>query len=157
DAAEEAARQEPPKTQALSEDVERVAALIAKAQRPVIVTESAGRTPGAVSALIELAELMGIPVLEGRAASYANFPKSHPLHIGTNIAAIHKETDLALLIESRVPWYPPSNTPPSATIVSVSENPLKDHMVYQAMEADVYLEGDLEQSLRLLTATLKNL
>ncbi|AMN42081.1 thiamine pyrophosphate-dependent enzyme [Rhodoplanes sp. Z2-YC6860] len=146
---------EPPKTQALPEDVERVASLIAKAKSPVIFTESAGRTPGAMTALIELTELMGIPVLEGRAASYANFPKSHPLHLGTDIAAVHKETDLALLIESRVPWYPPGNTPPNATIVSVSENPLKDHMVYQTMEAEVYLEGDLEQSLRLLTAALK--
>jgi len=146
---------EPPKTQALAADVAKVAALIAQAKCPVIVTESAGRDPDAVAALIELAELMAIPVIEGRAAAYANFPKSHPLHLGTNITALQKETDLALLIESRVPWYPPSNVPPNAKIVAISENPLKDHMVYQTMEADLYLEGDTAWSLHLLTAALK--
>ena len=147
---------EPPKTQALPADVAKIAALIAKAKCPVIVTESVGRDPDAFAALIEFAELMAIPVIEGRAAAYANFPKSHPLHLGTNIAALHKETDFALLIESRVPWYPPSNLPPNAKIVAISENPLKDHMVYQTMEADHYLEGDVAQSLRLLTAGLRH-
>ena len=85
---------------------------------------------------------MAIPVLEGRAAAYANFPKSHPLHLGTNIAPLLKEADLVLLVESRVPWYPPSNAPTNARIVAISEHPLKDHMVYQTMEADTYLEGD---------------
>jgi acetolactate synthase-1/2/3 large subunit len=146
---------EPPKTQALPHDVDRVASLIAQAKCPVIVTESAGRDPAAVAALISFAELMAIPVIEGRAAAFANFPKSHPLHLGTNLAALHKETDLALLIESRVPWYPPGNIPPNAKIVAVSESPLKDHMVYQTMEADVYLEGDVAQSLRLLATALK--
>lgn len=146
---------EPPKTQPLPEDVEAVAALIAQAKCPVIIVESAGRDPEAVAALIEFAELMAIPVIEGRASAYANFPKSHPLHLGTNIAAVHKETDLALLVESRVPWYPPSDAPPNAKIISISENPIKEHMVYQAMEADVYLEGDVAHSLRLLAAALK--
>jgi len=146
---------EPPKVAPLPEDVENVAALIAQAKCPVIITESAGRTPETFAALIAFAELMAIPVIEGRAAAYANFPKSHPLHLGTNIAPLLNETDLALLIESRVPWYPPSNSPPNAKIVSVSENPLKEHMVYQTMEADIYLEGDVGESLKLLTAALK--
>src|SRR5690349_11895771 len=124
--------------------------MIAHAKCPVITSEHAGRDPDAVAALVAVAELMAIPVIEGRAAPYANFPKSHPLHLGTNLAALHQETDLALLIESRVPWYPPSNIPPNARIVAVSENPLKDHMVYQTLEADAYLEGDVAQSLRLL-------
>jgi thiamine pyrophosphate-dependent acetolactate synthase large subunit-like protein len=145
---------EPPKTQALAQDIETVAALITEAKCPVIVAESAGRDPAAFQALVVLAELMAIPVIEGRAAAYANFPKSHPLHLGTNLAALHQETDLALLVESRVPWYPPSNVPPGAKIVAVSENPLKDHMVYQTMEADIYLEGDVAHSLRLLAKAL---
>jgi acetolactate synthase-1/2/3 large subunit len=146
---------EPPKVQPLPADVAHVAALIASAKCPMIVTESVGRDPQAMAALIEFAELMAIPVIEGRAAAYANFPKSHPLHLGTNMAALLKETDLALLIESRVPWYPPSNSPPNGKVVSISGNPLKGHMVYQTMEADVYLEGDVGESLRLLTAALK--
>jgi acetolactate synthase-1/2/3 large subunit len=146
---------EPPKTQPLSSDIERVASLITEAKCPVIITETAGRDPEAFAALVALAELMAIPVVEGRAAAHANFPKSHPLHLGSNIGPLLKEMDLALLVASRVPWYPPSNTPPDATIVAIAENPIKDHMVYQNLEADVYLEGDVDASLRLLTAALK--
>lgn len=146
---------EPPKTQALPQDIDRVAALIAQARCPVIVTESAGGDPAAFAALIEFAELMAIPVIEGRAAAYANFPKAHPLHLGTAIGALHRETDLVLLIESRVPWYPPSNVPPQAKTIAISASPLKQHMVYQVIEADLYLEGDVAVSLRLLTAALK--
>lgn len=145
-----------PKTQALPDDIEAVATLIEAAKFPLIITESAGRTVDGFQALLDLAELMAIPVIEGRAASYANFPKAHPLHLGTNSAPYFQNVDLALLIGSRVPWYPPSNCPPQAKIVAVSENPIKDHMVYQTTGADIYLEGDLPQSLRLLTHALKN-
>jgi acetolactate synthase-1/2/3 large subunit len=146
---------EAPKVRPLPEDVERIAELLGQARCPVIITETCGRDPAAFGALIELAELMAIPVIEGRAAACANFPKSHPLHLGSNSAPLLKEADFVLLIASRVPWYPPSNSPTNATVVAVGENPLKDHMVYQNLEADLYLEGDLFQSLSLLTAALR--
>lgn len=144
-----------PKLQPLPDDVAAVAALVAAAKCPVIITETVGRDPEGFTALVELAELMAIPVIEGRAAACANFPKSHPLHLGTNFAPLAKEADLVLLIESRVPWYPPSNIPPNAKVVAISDNPLKGHMVYQNLEADLYLEGDAATTLRLLTAALK--
>lgn len=146
---------EAPKVRPLAEDVERVAALLGQAKCPIIITETCGRDPGAFTALIELAELMAIPVIEGRAAACANFPKSHPLHLGSNNAPVLKETDFVLLIASRVPWYPPGNSPPNATVVALSENPIKDHMVYQNLAADLYLEGDPCQSMLLLTAALR--
>lgn len=146
-----------PKLQPLPGDVERIAALIANAKCPIIITEDAGRDPEAFAALVALAELTAIPVIEGRAAAYANFPKSHPLHLRSNIAPFLKETDLALLIASRAPWYPPSNSPPNATIVAIGDNPLKDYMVYQTMEADHYLEGDVGATLKLLHQALQRL
>ena len=94
---------EAPKVQPLPGDVERIAALVANAQCPIIITEAAGRDPEAFAALVALADLMAIPVIEGRAAAHANFPKSHPLHLRSNIAPFLKETDLVLLVASRVP------------------------------------------------------
>ena len=55
--------------------------------------------------------------------------------------------DLALLVESRAPWYPPGNVPKGAEIVAIGENPLKSHMVYQTMHAGHYLEGDVAATL----------
>lgn len=146
-----------PKVQPATADIDKVAALLAKAKCPVISVENAGPDRAAFDALVQLAELMAIPVLEGAGAFFANFPKSHDLYLGTNINRLLKEMDFALLVESRAPWYPPSNAPANATIVAIGENPLKTHMVYQTMEAAHYLEGNVAATLQLLTQALRKL
>jgi acetolactate synthase-1/2/3 large subunit len=60
-------------------------------------------------------------------------------------------------VSSRAPWYPPGNRPPKATIVSIDEDPLRSYMVYQNLQADVYLEGDLAATLRALDAAVQSL
>jgi acetolactate synthase-1/2/3 large subunit len=137
-----------PRTRASDADVEKIADLLIAARNPVILTETAGRDPAAFAALVELAELFGIPV--GGRAAFANFPKNHPLHLGTGIQPFLKDADLILLVGSRAPWYPPSRKPTSGTVVAIDENPLKGTMVYQSLQADHYLEGEIATSLRLL-------
>jgi acetolactate synthase-1/2/3 large subunit len=63
--------------------------------------------------------------------------------------------DFVLLVENEAPWYPPSNIPKNAKIVSVGGNPLRDTMVYQVVGAERYLEGDTAPTLRLLTEALR--
>jgi acetolactate synthase I/II/III large subunit len=146
-----------PKSRPTSSDVEMVAAKIARAKCPFISVENAGPDRAAFDALVELAELMAIPVVEGQGAFFGNFPKSHDLYLGAKIAPFLEEMDLVLLVESRAPWYPPSNIPRNADIVAISNNPLKGHMVYQTMHAGDYLEGDVAITLSLLTAALRKL
>ena len=138
------------KPQARTEEVEKVAEMLLAARNPVIITESAGRDPLAFTALIELAELFGIPVTGGKLNTCANFPKDHDLHLGNADAAFGEDVDLVLLVNSRSPWYPPHRRPSAKTIVAIGDNPLKTNMVYQNFQADQYLEGDLATSLRLL-------
>jgi acetolactate synthase I/II/III large subunit len=139
-----------PKTQAKPADVERIADLIAKAKNPVILADNAGRDPKAFRALVELAELIGAPVGQ-RGASFANFPKNHPMHLGYRIDRYLKDADLVLMVCVRAPWYPPTKKPTAGTIVAIDENPLKGTMVYQTLMADHYLEGEVSTSLKLLT------
>lgn len=146
-----------PKTQPTQADIDKVAAMIAKAKCPVISALTAGPDRAAFDALVELAEAAAIPVFEGAGAFFANFPKSHDLYLGAKIAPLMKEMDLALLVDSWAPWYPPSNKPPGAQIVAISENPLKTHMVYQVMEADHYLEGNVGVTLHLLAEAVRKL
>lgn len=143
-----------PKLQPADADIDRIAGLIAASENPVISVENIGPDPAAVDALVALADLMAIPVVESRGAFFTNFPSTHDLYLGTEMRPFLEDTDLALLVESRAPWYPPSNTPKNAEIVSISENPLKEHMVYQVMNAGHYLEGDAGNTLRLLCAAL---
>lgn len=146
-----------PRFQPGAADIEKVASMIARAKCPVISVENAGPDREAFDALVELAELAAIPVVEGQGAFFSNFPKSHDLYLGTRIEPFLEETDLALLIESRAPWYPPSNVPKGAEIVAISENPLKTHMVYQVMQAGHYLEGNVAATLPLLCEALRRL
>jgi acetolactate synthase-1/2/3 large subunit len=146
-----------PKLQPLSSDINRIAEAIANATCPVISVENVGPEQEGFDALIELAELMAIPVVEGQGAFFGNFPKSHDLYLGQQIETLLDQMDLALLVESRAPWYPPSNVPKNSRIVSISSNPLKENMVYQTMHAEDYLEGDTATTLRLLSAALRTL
>jgi len=146
-----------PKSQPLPEDIAKVATMIAKAKFPVISAENVGPDQVAVDALIELAELAAIPVVEGQGAFFTNFPKSNELYLGAQIEPFYDKMDLVLLVESRAPWYPPSNRPKGAEIVAIAENPLKGHMVYQTMHAGHYLEGDVASTLKLLTEALRSL
>jgi thiamine pyrophosphate-dependent acetolactate synthase large subunit-like protein len=140
-----------PRVQAHPSEVEKVAALLLAAKNPIIVAEQSGRDPAAFAALVELADLLGIPVTWSRGANFANFPTNHPLYIGVANYKHLDDADLILLVGGRVPWYPPHARPSKGKIVSINENQFKGHMIYQQLHADLYLEGDIAASLQSLT------
>jgi acetolactate synthase-1/2/3 large subunit len=152
-----AAREVPsaPVLQPRAQDIEEVAGLLRHSKHPAIVTETSGREPAAFQALVDLADLLAIPVVNGRASAYANFPTDHPLYLGMGNYKAVENADLVLLIGGRAPWYPAQRRPTSGKIVAINDNPLKGHMVYQNLHIDFYLEGDIAESLRLLTAAVK--
>jgi acetolactate synthase-1/2/3 large subunit len=129
---------------------------VCNAKSAVIVTETAGRDPKAFSALVELADLLAIAVINGRVNAYANFPTNHPLYLGMGRYKAIEAADLVLLVGARAPWYPPRRRPTSGKIVAIHENPLKGDMAYQNLHADYYLEGDIAESLALLIAATKS-
>ena len=143
-----------PKTQPTAESIDELALLLSKSQNPLIITESGGQESQRFANLVKLADLLSIPVVES-APNYSNFPKSHPLHLGFNPGPYLNQADLVLIVGSRAPWYPPSAGPANATIVAIGETPLKGHMVYQNLQADLYVEGDLTIALELLAEAVK--
>ena len=135
-------------------DIERLAELVANAKNPLVLTEAAGRETETYEALVALAERAALPVVERSTTLFANFPKDHPLHQGPDLDAFRDDTDLVILVRARVPWYPPSAAPPGAAIVVLDETPHRDSMVYQSLQADMYLEGNVAQTLRDLADAL---
>jgi len=144
-----------PRLRPSDSDIERAAQMLLSARNPVITAASAGRSREGYEALGELAELLAIPVVEGAAADSTNFPKEHPLHQGFEGNAILKEADLALAVRSRTPWYPANMGPLNAKVIIVDDSPLKMHMAYQNLQADLFLAGDPTSSLQLLVKALK--
>ncbi|MFF4253815.1 thiamine pyrophosphate-dependent enzyme [Streptomyces sp. NPDC001663] len=147
----------PGSTHSSPEEVDPVAQLIREAVNPVIVTETAGREAGGFEALTDFAEAWNIPVVEPDSAVCANFPRTHPLHVGSDIGPWMDEADLILLVNCRAPFYPPSRRPSKAKVVILDEVPQRPHVVYQVLFADRYLEGNVVNTLRQLTKRAKDL
>ena len=128
---------------------------IAAATNPVIVTEFAGREPGAFEALVDFAEAGAIPVIGGRTAFYGNFPTDHDLWQGVETYAHLEDADLVLLVGARTPWYR-ADRPPDGRADRLHRRPShKEWLVYQVMHADAYLEGDIAATLAALAALLR--
>lgn len=147
----------PGSTHSSPEEVDPVAQLIREASNPVIVTETAGREAGGFEALVAFAEAWNIPVVEPDSAVCGNFPRTHPLHAGSDIGPWMDTADLILLVNCRAPFYPPSRRPSKATVVVIDEVPQRPHVVYQVLFADKYLEGNVANTLRQLAKRAKDL
>src|SRR6266852_4444742 len=77
--------------------LDRLADLLMKAQRPVILAEYLGRDHAAVPELVRLAETLAVPVVDVRARH--NFPSNHPLNMThTNVL---DNADLLLALDVR--------------------------------------------------------
>ena len=113
-----------------AEATREIATALAGAERPLIIASYLGRNPDAVPALVELAELLAIPVLES-AAFHVNFPGDHPLHAGYQFTTSAQNQTLAaadviLVLDSDVPWIPDSNRPAAdAAIYVIDIDPVK--------------------------------
>lgn len=80
------------------EALERLASWLAQASDPVIVTEHVGRHPESVDMLVELAELLGAPVIDF--GDRFCFPSDHPLNL-TGADDILDRADLVLALDVR--------------------------------------------------------
>jgi acetolactate synthase-1/2/3 large subunit len=141
---------------ALPEDgVARIAAALAGARFPLVVTSFVGRQPAAVPELVSLCEKLGIGVLES-VPNYVNFPASHPLYLGNqwNLPAQNTAlagADVILVIDSDVPWIPTVSRPAeNAVIFHIDIDPLKQQMPLWYIAAAARFRADALTALRQL-------
>jgi thiamine pyrophosphate-dependent acetolactate synthase large subunit-like protein len=79
------------------DELNRAAQLLASAQWPVIVAGELGRNPKALPALLDLAELLGAPVIDSD-GRYA-FPSTHPLNLTTERDEALRDADVVLALD----------------------------------------------------------
>jgi acetolactate synthase-1/2/3 large subunit len=136
--------------------IEELAALLAGAKNPVIITEESGRNPAVVEKLVQLAELLGANVVESRATSYVNFPRTHPLHGGFEPQEFLPEADAILLLGVVTPWHPASKKLSAGTKVAVlSDNPLRSELPYWGYPVSQILTGEIDSSMKYLLECLR--
>ncbi len=88
--------------QANPEALRKAARLLVAAKSPLIIAETLGRHHQSVAALVELAELLAIPVydkMEGRKVRGFNFPNTHPLDVTGAEKEYLPEADVVLALD----------------------------------------------------------
>ncbi len=140
-------------------DASAIAAALAGARRPLVVTSYAGRNPLVVPDLVRLCERVGAGVLES-VPCYVNFPPNHELHQGSQWNEqrqnpVLADADVILVVDSDVPWIPTVSRPSAeATIIHVDADPLKQQMPLWYVGARQVYRADAATALGQVNAEL---
>ena len=143
------------------EATHEIATALASATNPLIVTSYLGRNPDAVPALVELAELLAIPVLES-AAFHVNFPGDHQLHAGYQFTTTAQNpvlaaADVILVLDSDVPWIHTSSRPAQdAAIYVVDVDPVKAGMPMWHVAARRMAAADSKVAVEQITRFVRD-
>lgn len=132
-----------------------IAERLLRARNPFVVVSGSGRNPASVPALVELCELLALPVVHSPQRGYLCFPMDHPLLLG---AADLSEADAVLVLESDVPWIPGATEPgANAWIAAVALDPVKRKIPTYEFSANLRLAADALQAARAITAAAREL
>lgn len=140
--------------------VQQIGDALLRAANPLIVTSYLGTDPAAVPVLVELSELLAIPVIES-VPMRLNFPADHPMHAGYqwNTPAqnpVLAAADVVLVLGSDVPWIPTKNRPVDhARVFVVDIDPLKEQMPLWHVPAEVFARADPPTAVRQLTGFVR--
>ena len=133
--------------------IEKVAYLIMRAQLPLIVTSSGGRSREAFQALSDLAARFAIPIAQPFATD-ANVPSNHDMNFGFEGMTLVKEADLILVIEAGVPWVGDVTPNADSTVVQIAADPQYTAYPLRGFKTDMALSGDIALVIAALQASL---
>jgi benzoylformate decarboxylase len=144
------------------EAVDRAAALLARAERPLLVAGDAIAHSDALTEMVELAELVGCPVVTECVPSTCNFPFTHPQYagamprLGPQLRALLMRHDLLFTVGGDLFTLSlPSDVdpmPPGLTIVHLDVNPWELGKNYPAAVA---IHGDPKATLPELSEAVR--
>ncbi len=137
--------------------VARIAAALAAAEAPVLVTSRVGRTAEGFAAVEALADLAGLPVTGRLEGGTVNISSTHPSNVAGRAdgAAAISAADLILLVESDVPWLPATVTlREDVQVFHVDPDPAKASMPLWSYPVDVAVQADGPAALAAIVAEL---
>lgn len=139
--------------------VKDIAAALAGAKEPLVITAYAGRDHRVVPALVELADTVkGLRVLDTGGSDMC-FPADHPGWLGLrfgNEEAI-RNADVIVVLDCDVPWIPTQCKPRAdAKIFHIDVDPLKQVMPLFYIDAIARFRADALTSVEQVTGQLKS-
>lgn len=134
--------------------IAQLAGWIAAAERPLIITGAAGRTPAGMEALASLAERFALPVVSWF-QRYVCLPWSHPMHMGFQTHPLLAEADLVIAIDCDAPWFPDRELPPAGCrVVQIGEDPAFTAYPMRSFPCDLAITAETATALTALAAAL---
>jgi acetolactate synthase-1/2/3 large subunit len=140
--------------------VARIAAALAGAEAPVLVTSRVGRTAAGFAAVEALADLAGLLVTGRLDTGPVNISSAHPSNLPNQAAAAAavSAADVVLVVESDVPWLPSTVTlRADAQVFHVDPDPAKASMPLWAYPVDVAVQADGPAALAAIVAELESI
>jgi acetolactate synthase-1/2/3 large subunit len=136
--------------------IEEAAALIAKAEFPLILTASAGRTPEAMAALTALADEFALPVVQSEARDIS-LPTDHAMCLGFDPGPYVGKADVLAVFDSAVPWIPRAHgLRRDAKVVCFGPDPLFTRYPFREFEGDLLVTGESCATFIMLREALRS-
>ena len=134
--------------------IDEAADMIAKAERPLIITSNAGRDGDDMAKLGALAECFAIPVTQ-RKPRYVALASDHAMHLGYEPDAFVQDADLIIVVDCDVPWIPSKKAPkPDCKVIHLAVDPLFSAYPMRGFTSDLGISGILGATLPALTDAL---
>jgi acetolactate synthase I/II/III large subunit len=134
--------------------IEEAAALLAKAEFPLILTSSAGRTAEAMAGLTALAEDFALPVVQSEARD-VSLSTAHPMCLGFDASAHLGKADVIAVFDSAVPWIPRLHPlRPHAKVICFGPDPLFTRYPFREFEGDLLVTGESAAAFAMLREAL---
>ena len=136
-----------------TEAIERAAAILAKAERPLIVTARAGRAVGGAAALAAFAEQFAMPVVEFWPAQNS-LPTTHPMHGGFDVALAgrggcrHRPRFAGALDSSR------HALPPECPVIQIGPDPAFTRLPMRGFPATLAIQSETTAAVHALHEAL---
>jgi acetolactate synthase-1/2/3 large subunit len=134
--------------------IETLAAWIAAATSPLIITAASGRNAAGVAALAALAERFALGVVSFNPRTMA-LPAGHPMHQGFQPRPLIETADLVVVLDCDVPWIPSLEGPGEACRVAhIGEDPSFAHYPMRSFPADLSITATVPAALTALERAL---
>ena len=155
--------------------LDEVARWLVESERPIVIADLVGRSQAAFEALVELAELLGLPVIDPEGEYWKNalnFPTRHPLNLSGEQQRLVADADVVLGLECRDLFGVLSQVQPEVSGVNALTSPdakvahvSLSHLIIRSWTADfsrlqpvdVHLAAELEPTLVALLERVRGL
>ncbi|MXW84517.1 MAG: thiamine pyrophosphate-requiring protein [Boseongicola sp. SB0673_bin_14] len=131
------------------------AALLARAERPLVIAQRGAGSQEAFMALAALVEDWAFP-LSHYWANQVAIPMTSPCHVDWSPDELVREADVILVVNALAPWWPDYASPsPTAKVIQLGPDPLfARSSPMRTFRSDVTLAGDTAAALlELIAAT----